>query len=281
MALKKLSFYSNTYPPVSYTGNDELLLQIGSQQVDVLVRNGLSNLPEAFEQFQLDENEEWQDALKSILQQSELLRRNFSERHIGFTFPEVLVIPESKFSSSSTKDLCNLMFGEQPSAWIGYIKLPRTYQIMLAYRIHAGIYQWITERFPSYDTTHTYAAAIEHSLQDAHPQEITVSLDFSEQFFSAVVVSGAQLQVIQTFSYATSDDVLYELLNGLRQLKIDPQQCIVKISGTVSAGSELVVRLTEIFPTIQWQKISPSGIFEQVYDQFPAHYFYTLQRWLL
>ncbi|MCX6265073.1 MAG: DUF3822 family protein, partial [Bacteroidetes bacterium] len=163
MAIKKLSFYSQTYPPVSYTGNDELFLQIGYQQVAVLVRNGLSNLPEALEQFQLDENEEWQDALKSILQQSELLRRNFSERHIEFTFPEVLVIPESKFSSSSTKDLCNLMFGEQPSAWIGYKKLPRTYQIMLAYRIHTGIYQWITERFPSYDTTHTYAAAIEYS----------------------------------------------------------------------------------------------------------------------
>ena len=281
MAVKKLSFYSNTYPPVSYTGNDELFLQIGHHQVEVLVRNGLSNLPEAFEQFQLDENEEWQDALKSNLQHSELLRRNFSERHIGFTFPEVLVIPESKFSSSSTKDLCNLMFGEQSSAWIGYKKLPRTYQIMLAYRIHAGIYQWITERFPSYDTTHAYAAAIEHSLQDAHPQEITVSLDFSEHFFSAVVVSGAQLLVIQTFSYATSDDVLYELLNGLRQLKIDPQQCELKISGTVSSGSELVERLTEIFPTIQWQRIPPSGIFEQVYEQFPTHFFYTLQRWLL
>jgi hypothetical protein len=152
---------------------------------------------------------------------------------------------------------------------------------MLAYRIHTGIYQWITERFPSYDTTHSYAAAIEYSLQDAHPQQITVTLDFSEQFFSAVVVSGAQLQVIQTFTYATSDDVLYELLNGLHQLKIVPQQCILKVSGTVSAGSELVERLTEIFPTIQWQRISPSGIFEQVYEQFPAHYFYNLQRWLL
>ena len=281
MAVKKLSFYSKTYPPVSYTGNDELFLQLGNQQVDVLVRNGLSNIPEAFEQFQLEENEEWQDALKTILHHSELLRRNYSERFIGFSFPEVLVIPESKFSASTTKDLCNLMFGEQPSAWIGYKKLPRVYQIILAYRIQAGIYQWITERFPSYDSTHTYTAAIEHGLQDADPQKITVTLDFSVQFFSAVVVSGAQLQVIQTFSYAASDDVLYELLNGLHQLKIIPQQCILNISGTVNAGSELVVRLAEIFPTIQWQVISPSGIFEQVYEQFPAHYFYTLQRWLL
>jgi hypothetical protein len=281
MAVKKLSFYSKAYPPVSYTGNDELFLQIGPQQVEVLVRNGLTNLPEAFEQFQLNENDEWQDVLKSILQQSELLRRNFSERHIGFTFPEVLVIPESKFSSSSTKDLCNLMFGEQPQAWIGYKKLPRSFQIMLAYRIHQAIYQWITERFPSYDTTHSYAQSIEYQLQEASPQESIVAIDFTEYSFSVTVISGAQLLLIQSFAYTTSDDVLYELLNALHQLKISPSTCLLKLSGSIPTGSELTERLIEIFPPIQWQQMAPVGIFEQVYTQFPAHYFYTLQRWLL
>lgn len=281
MAVKKLSYYAKTYPPVSYTGNDELFLQIGPQQVDVLVRNGLTNLPEAFEQFQLNENDEWQDVLKSILQQSELLRRNFSERHIGFTFPEVLVIPESKFSSSATKDLCNLMFGEQPQAWIGYKKLPRTYQIMLAYRIHQAIYQWITERFPSYDTTHSYALAIEQYLQEASPQNTTVALNFSTQSFSVTVVHGGQLLLIQTFAYATPDDVLYELLNALHQLKISPTSCLLTLSGMLASGTELAERLQEIFPQIEWEHIAPSGIFEQVYEQFPTHYFYSLQRWLL
>ena len=281
MVHKKLSFYSKTYPPVSYTGEDELFLQIGRHQIQVLVRSGLQNIPEAWEQFEVGEEQDWTEILKSVLQQSELLRRNFSERHIAFSFPEVLVIPEAKFSSSSTKDLCNLMFGEQHQAWIGYKKMPRHLQMMLAFRIHPNIMQWITERFPSYDTTHVYAEIIQQGMQAALPNENRVNLYFSEKSFVMMLVSGGQLQFIQTFEYSTEDDIMYEVLNALHQLHCAPANTAVIISGTISSGSDLVGKMQHLFAEVGWYRMSPVGIFEQVYEQNPAHYFTLLQQWLL
>lgn len=281
MVHKKLSFYSKTYPPVSYTGQDELFLQIGRHQIQVLVRSGIQNIPEAWEQFDVGEDEDWTEILKSVLQQSELLRRNFSERHIAFSFPEVLVIPESKFSSSTTKDLCNLMFGEQHQAWIGYKKLPRHLQMMLAFRIHPNIMQWITERFPSYDTTHIYAEIIQQGLQTALPNENKVHLFFSEKSFVMMLVSGGQLLCIQTFDYTTDDDVMYELLNALHQLHCIPANTSVVISGTISSGSDLAEKMKQLFAQVDWYRIDPIGIFEQAYEQNPVHYFTLLQQWLL
>ena len=193
MAVKKLSVYSPDYPPASYTGEDELFIHMGIDRVDVLVRSGIKNLPEALEIFSKDEEVDWQETLKSILRQSELLRRNFSERHIAFSFPDALVIPEAKFSSSSTKDLINLIYGEQPHSWIGYKKMPRSFEMMLAYRIEQGIHDWMTERFPSYDTTHLYAELLHHLLSDTIATEKIAFIHLEEKTWVLTLLNGGQL----------------------------------------------------------------------------------------
>lgn len=281
MAVKKLSVYSPDYPPASYTGEDELFIHMGIDRVDVLVRSGIKNLPEALEIFSKEEEVDWQETLKSILRQSELLRRNFSERHIAFSFPDALVIPETKFSSSSTKDLINLIYGEQPHSWIGYKKMPRSFEMMLAYRIEQGIYDWMTERFPSYDTTHLYAELLHHLLTDTIATEKIAFIHLEEKTWILTLLNGGQLQLIQTFNYSTREDVLYDLLNGLQQSQIPSNQCRLKISGQLTASDELVDQLSGLFQSIEWQSVPAAGIFQSLKQQFPPHHFYLLQRWLL
>ncbi len=281
MAVKKLSVYSPDYPPASYTGEDELFIHMGIDRVDVLVRSGIKNLPEALEIFSKEEEVDWQETLKSILRQSELLRRNFSERHIAFSFPDALVIPEAKFSSSSTKDLINLIYGEQPHSWIGYKKMPRSFEMMLAYRIEQGIHDWMTERFPSYDTTHLYAELLHHLLSDTIATEKIAFIHLEENTWILTLLNGGQLQLIQTFNYSTREDVLYDLLNGLQQSQIPSNQCRLKISGQLTASDELVDQLSGLFQSIEWQSVPAAGIFQSLKQQFPPHHFYLLQRWLL
>lgn len=281
MAVKKLSVYSPDYPPASYTGEDELFIHMGIDRVDVLVRSGIKNLPEALEIFSKEEEVDWQETLKSILRQSELLRRNFSERHIAFSFPDALVIPEAKFSSSSTKDLINLIYGEQPHSWIGYKKMPRSFEMMLAYRIEQGIHDWMTERFPSYDTTHLYAELLHHLLSDTIATEKIAFIHLEEKTWILTLLNGGQLQLIQTFNYSTREDVLYDLLNGLQQSQIPSNQCRLKISGQLTASDELVDQLSGLFQSIEWQSVPAAGIFQSLKQQFPPHHFYLLQRWLL
>jgi len=281
MAVNKLSVYSPDYPTASYTGEDELFIHMGIDRVDVLVRSGIKNLPEALEIFSKEEEVDWQETLKSILRQSELLRRNFSERHIAFSFPDALVIPEAKFSSSSTKDLINLIYGEQPHSWIGYKKMPRSFEMILAYRIEQGIHDWMTERFPSYDTTHLYAELLHHLLSDTIATEKIAFIHLEEKTWILTLLNGGQLQLIQTFNYSTREDVLYDLLNGLQQSQIPSNQCRLKISGQLTASDELVDQLSGLFQSIEWQSVPAAGIFQSLKQQCPPHHFYLLQRWLL
>lgn len=281
MAVKKLSIYSPDYPPASYSGEDELFLHLGIDRVDVLVRSGIKNMPEALEIFSKEEEVDWPETLKSILRQSELLRRNFSERHIAFSFPDALVIPEAKFSSSSTKDLINLVYGEQTHSWIGYKKLPRSFEMMLAYRIEEGIHNWITDRFPSYDTTHLYAEILQQTLSESNVTEKTAYIHLQEKTWILTLVSGSQLQLIQTFNFTTREDILYDLLNCLQQSQIPSNQCRLKVSGQLTVSDELVDQLSGLFQSIEWQSIAAAGIFQSLKQQFPPHHFYLLQRWLL
>lgn len=140
--------------------------------------------------------------------------------------------------------------------------------------------QWITERFPSYDTTHVYAEIIQQGMQSALPNENKVSLYFAERNFIMMLVSGGQLQFIQTFEYTTEDDIMYEVLNALQQLKGVPANTSVVVSGNISSGSDLAGKLQQLFAEVNWYRIAPVGIFEQVYEQHPAHAFTLLQQWL-
>jgi len=281
MAAKIFSIYSQEYPPASYTGEDELFIHLGTDRIEVLVRNGMKNIPEAIEIFSKDETIYWPETLKSVLRQSELLRRNFSERHLAFSFPDALVIPEAKFSSSSTKDLLNLIYGEQAHSWIGYKKMSRSLEMMLAYRIDEGIHNWINERLPSYDTTHFYAEIVQYLYANSVPGEKVAELYFSEKTFQLAIMSGGILQLIQTFNFSTREDVLYDLLNALQQCKIPTQECRLKISGQLSASDEMIDQFNKLFQSIEWQTLPAVGIFQQLKQQFPPHHFYLLQRWLL
>ncbi|MFN5361341.1 MAG: DUF3822 family protein [Bacteroidota bacterium] len=281
MALKKFSIYSQEHPPVSYTGDDELFVHIGMHRIDVLVRNGLQNIPEALESYEKAEEMDWQETLKSILRESEILRRNFSERHFCFSFPDALVIPESKFSSSSTKDLLNLIYGEQPHSWIGYKKMPRSLEMMLAYRADDGIQQWISDRFPSYDTTHLYAETIQQLLSDVSANENLVAIDFDEKTFMLTLIKAGSLHLIQTFSYTTREDVLYDVLNCLQHAGMASKSCRLMISGQMTTQDELVEQFSSLFTSVEWQVVPAAGIFMQLKQQYPPHHFYLLQRWLL
>jgi len=281
MSLKKISIYSQEHPPVSYTGDDELFVHIGMHRIDVLVRNGLQHIPEALESYEKEEGIDWQDTLKNILRESEILRRNFSERHFCFSFPDALVIPESKFSSSSTKDLLNLIYGEQPHSWIGYKKMPRSLEMMLGYRIDDGIQQWIIDRFPSYDTTHMYAEIIQQLLTDTEANENVVAIDFDEKTFMMTLIKAGSLHLIQTFSYTTREDILYDALNCLQHAGMASKSCRLKLSGQLTVQDDLLEQLTSLFATLEWQSVPASGIFVQLKQQYPPHHFYLLQRWLL
>jgi hypothetical protein len=191
------------------------------------------------------------------------------------------VIPEAKFSSSSTKDLINLIYGEQSHSWIGYKKMPRSFEMMLAYRIEEGIHDWISERFPSYDTTHLYAEILLHELGETIANEKLAFIHLEEQTWILTLLSGGKLQVIQTFKYTTSEDILYDLLNGLQQCQIPSNQCRLKISGQLTVSDELVDQLSGLFQSIEWKSIPAAGVFQSLKQQFPPHHFYLLQRWLL
>jgi hypothetical protein len=280
MALKKFTIYSSDHPPASYVGEDELFVHLGIDRVEILVKNGTKKIPEALEIFSKEEDNDWPDTLKSIQRQSELLRRHFSERHLAYSFPDALVIPEAKFSSSSTKDLLDLIYGEQAHSWIGYKKMPRVLEMMLAFRVEEGIHHWVTENFSSYDSTHLYAEILQHLFSITHSADNCVAMHLDENYFILTLLVGGKLHLIQTFKYSTPEDVLYDLLNCLQQHQLTTKQCRLLLSGHVRSSDELAEQLVALFQSMEWQSIPPTGVFVQLKQQFPPHHFYLLQRWL-
>ncbi len=76
MTHKRIGYYPDTQAPASITGADQLLIEIGCDQVVLLVKGQLPKQPEAFEVFETDTfTNEWKDVLAEIKKGSQLLNR--------------------------------------------------------------------------------------------------------------------------------------------------------------------------------------------------------------
>src|SRR6218665_3103888 len=99
MTHKRIGYYPDTQAPASITGADQLLIEIGCNQVVLLVKGQLPKQPEAFEVFETDTfKHEWNAVLADIKKGSQLLSRSYHKITVHYNLPDALAVPVSKFT---------------------------------------------------------------------------------------------------------------------------------------------------------------------------------------
>ena len=86
-----------------------------------------------------------------------------------------------------------------------------------------------------------------------------------------VLNKNGSTQFINTFSYATTDDVLYILLNTCKQF--DAANIPVEISGMIEINSPLSTAIHEYFSSVSFTELPGGFNYTEDITKHPAHYF--------
>ena len=273
MTHKRIGYYPDTKAPASITGADQLLIEIGCDQVVLLVKGQLPKQPEAFEVFETDTfKHKWADVLAGIKKGSQLLGRTYQRVDVHYNLPDALLVPGSKFTPESGRDYLDQIYGDNSGDPTGYESLLST-DIIVSYRIKKAVSEWVQREFPSHKPSHIYTGMLDELLSRKLPSDNFVAIRFYTKHMVIAVLKNKALQLVQSFNYEVEEDILYYLLSIIQQFELDPALTHAEITGQLDKRSGIALQLPNLFNNIKWDESGNTGIFLKVSADHPAHYF--------
>jgi hypothetical protein len=270
---RKITGYYNETAQAAFTDADQLVIEISSNQVVCLVKGAASQEIEGFELFALDKtNNDWTDVFYELRAASQLLNRTYRDAHCYYNFEEAIIIPGQRFTATSAEDYLSLMYGESNRHDVKYDTIQAEAQMVNAYRIRKSINELMSRHFLLYKPHHVYSRVLEDILTRNELADHFIKLQFYSNHIIAAVVIRNQLQLIQSFRFETTDDILYHLANINRQFALNVSHSHLEISGMFEIGSALHLHLQSMFGLITLDGIEADGVFKTT-NEYPAHYF--------
>ena len=269
----KITGYYNETAEAAFSEADQLVVEISSNQVVCLVKGADSQEIEGFELFALDKTgSDWSDVFYELRTNSQLLNRTYRDVHCYYNFEEAIIIPGQRFTATSAEDYLSLMYGETDRYDVKYDTIQGDVQMVNAYRIRKSINELMNRHFVLYKPHHTYSRLLEDVLGRNELADHFIKLQFYSNHFIAAVLIGKKLQLVKSFKFETTDDVLYHLANINRQFALDAAHSHTEISGMFETGSALHLQLQSMFGLITLDGIEADGVFKTA-NEYPSHYF--------
>jgi hypothetical protein len=200
----------------------------------------------------------------------------FSERYfqsaIAYSSPEALLVPSSLYKAEEAQLQHTAIYGQQvQSALITeYISEWNLYNI---YRVPESLHTAANRKFITGKFWNIYSVHLKNS---AHENQSSFLVDFRTDEFSFIVFKNGSLQLMQTFSYATPEDVLYYLLKICNQFDISQQEVKISLSGLIEMDSAVYRELYKYFIQLDFETIPDSISISHALNEYPHHYYSSI-----
>jgi len=91
-----------------------------------------------------------------------------------------------------------------------------------------------------------------------------------------VITEGKQLVFYNSFPYHSKQDFIYYIIFVIEQLNLNPELIELKLSGRIDKKSTLYDMAWKYVRNIDFQELSPSYRYSYLFNDIPAHYYFTV-----
>ncbi len=269
MAKITFSIYSDILAQ-SPNNSDQLFIELGQFHVACLVKLGNREGIAAFELFDLEEQKDWDDIFYEIRTLSRILDRSYTNTKVYINLPEAVLIPLHKYNREAGAEFVELIHGQHKGVVYYTDVISPEPNIAVSFRVPHDINEMVNRNFLMVTVNHVYSTVIAQVMDKG-----SVGNKLYVQCYAKHIIVAAykekQLQLIQSFSFATNEDVLYHLLNLCKQIQMNAVETGIVISGILDLQSQLFAELKKLFASIEVAEVATS--FQLTDSNNPAHYF--------
>ncbi len=246
--------------------DQRLAVEIGVSHI-VLVAGG-ENLVAGLEFYEMEEND-LQEVLDDIKQQSQLLSKSYRETNVYYNLHESVLVPVAQFNTSIASELLDVAFGSSPLKRVNVENINVSPGMVNVYRSNDHWQDIISNYFRAVTKKHIYSKLVEQAIEAS--ENLTVQFYRNEMI--VVATKKKQLKIVRSFSFSNDADVLYHLLNVCKQVDMDAAETTLSISGLINTDSNIFLQLQKYFAELKLNNASKELLPEEQLKQYPLHYF--------
>jgi len=140
-----------------------------------------------------------------------------------------LFVPEPVFKPEEASVFLNFQHNLQKSDSVIYNTIP-TWNTVNVFAIPSTLHQAIAELFPKLKIEHQMSYLLTDKIK--FQQENSLHVWSRPRMQDIVILKEGRLQLMNSYSYQTSEDFCYHTLNVIEQLSVDTEKCNVYLYNT-------------------------------------------------
>ena len=228
-----------------------------------------------FEYFPIDKSNsiEQKDTFETVLINSRLLNYGIKNPHIYFNNEQCLPVPAAMFEEDLAADYVNAIYGDDYESEVFHDVVSIMPGFKIVYRVQQNLSNFLRQKFHQASFHHTYSYIIKRLLENvSENSNEVIKLQFYSRFFIASVIKNGELTIIQTYEFDGVGDVLFALLNMVKQFQINQSTVTLQLSGIIDPSLLVWEHIKQHFNHVIADEIK-NPLFSNVSAGQPLYYF--------
>jgi len=217
------------------------------------------------------------EMIEQVFDTDKLLFTAFKSILLAFNTGSGVLVPHEYYTPSMKKDYLHLAMPEKVQEAVLSDLLPGLPMVNI-YSVDKDLLGFLRKEFSTDLVIHANSALL---------QSYTLDLDFNaangvafvevqQHTFIITIYAGGKLLIQQEADYQAGLDVVYTLVNMLRQLGLDEQQVKVKLGGAVATDAGVYQEMYKFIPHLEWMQRLPGFSYITKMQEIPGYYFHNL-----
>jgi hypothetical protein len=256
-----------------------LVMQVSAETIVFAVLDNLTNDFLAFEQYPLKKISAEQTVssqLDKIVAEHEWLSAGFKRFDACVVSERFTLVPSAFFDSTKTVDY--LKFNHPvPEEDVVLNDVLRNADARNVYAIDAQLEKSLKKISSTVRIRNHFSPLIERTLSIHKNKVVRRALaHVQNQRFDLVITEGGKLLLANSFNFQTSEDFIYYLLFACEQLKMNPEELELEITGEIETDSALSAIAKKYIRNVNFGQRPVEARFAKGFEQFPSHFYHIL-----
>ena len=186
------------------------------------------------------------------------------------------IIPKSLFEKNQLENYLKLNFSaEKLENTIPHAQLVESIQAYIVYAVPMYIQETIQQKFDHLKFSHHTSSLIEMNLL-RHSKESMLSINMKDAAFDLYGQNEGHFSYMNSFSYASAEDVVYYLLYVMEQLELDRNSIEISLYGEIEENSQVYELLFTYLKNVRLGGQIHQMNYSPVLQKIQTHHHYSL-----
>lgn len=230
-------------------------------------------------EFSFDDeySDDFHEKIVKIIDSDEFLNCKYKSVKFIYNGHKSTIIPTPLFDKENLKTVYNFNHESHDLETLHFNKLKNidAYNVFsLPYNLVDTVYM----RFANAKLYHQATPLIENGLirYKTKGTKQRVIVHANHLSFDIIVLNSSGLQLYNNFLYKTPDEFAYFIMYIFDQLKLNPEETELILSGDIHKNSELYKKIKLFVKFHQFEKMSDSYTYSYIFNDIPAGFFVNL-----